>query len=142
MSTLPVWLLFGWSRRFELWRGSWLLLMTGPVTWACAHYVSGILSLVVLAVSAWPFPYRARWTPAGLDVRWLFVQGRVRLGDIKSARLRTNFRHQWFFRYKLVLELELAASRRAVVIGEPPVLEYLYSQITAALASRGPYLAR
>lgn len=136
MNTLPVWLLFGWSRRFELWRGCWLLLMTGPVTWACAHYISGLLSLLVMAVSAWPFPYRARWTPEGLDVRWLFVKDRVRLQNIERARLRTRFRHQWLFRYKLALELEIVRGRRAVVIAEPPILEHLYQQITTALTSR------
>jgi len=106
------------------------------VTWACAHYISGILSLVVLGLSAWPFAYRARWTPEGLDVRWLFVRERLQLLQIERARLRAGFRHLLFLRYELVLELDLAGSRRAVVIAPPQILESLYEQITTALTHR------
>ena len=109
----------------------------GPVAIACAHYLNFVVMLLVIVVGTWPVPYRARWTPQGLDVWWLFVRERLGVADIESARLRTKVRFLFFIRYELALELELGGGRRAVIVGPQELLETLHRNFTVALASLG-----
>jgi hypothetical protein len=83
---------------------------------------------LVIIVGAWPGPYRARWTPEGLEVRWLFVKERLRPADLESVRLRTNARYFFFMRYARALELEFVDGRRAIIVAPQPLLGALHAE--------------
>jgi hypothetical protein len=56
--------------------------------------------------------------------------------EIESARLRSAFQHLLILRCALVLDLQLADGRRAVIKAPRTTLEALHTQIAAALAAR------
>jgi hypothetical protein len=55
--------------------------------------------------------------------------------EVESARLRSDFQHLLILRYAIVLELQLADGRRAVIRAPRPTLEALHAQIAAVLAA-------
>lgn len=133
--SVPIWIRWGWSKRFELQRLCWHVLVVGPLSVGCAMTGHAWLSFAALFVGFWPFPYRARWTDAGLEVRWLFVRECLAREDIADARLRSGGRYLGLAPED-VLELELSANRLAIVMARRAVLEDLHSQIAGAVAAR------
>jgi len=131
-----VWIRVGWSRSFELKRLGWHLFVATPLSAWCAAQGHALLMVAVFFVSFWPFPYRARLRPEGLEVSWLFVREVLRLADIEVARLRTDVRTLRLFRHPLVLEIQLVNRRPAIVLGSAPVVEALHAELTDALAAR------
>ena len=134
-TSASVWLLHGWNRSFECKRLAVHLLVATPLT-LCAAQVNFLCWPIVFFVAFWPFPYRVRWTGEQLEVSWLFARAALRLRDIESARLRTDFRHLRLFRRRLVLDIALHGGRHAILVAPPRVLEMFHSDITAALAAQ------
>jgi hypothetical protein len=130
-----IWILPGWSRTFERNVLFLRVFVAAPLSVACAAY-SGLAWLLVFFVAFWPFPYRTRWSSEALEVTWLFLSERLPFAEIESARVRSHFQHLLIFRYAIVLDLQLADGRRAVIKAPRPTLEALHSQIAAALAAR------
>jgi hypothetical protein len=64
------------------------------------------------------------------------VRERLPFAEIESARLRSDFQHLLILRYVLVLDLQLADGRRAVIKAPRATVEALQAQIAAALAAR------
>jgi len=71
-------------------------------------------------------------------VRWLFICERLRIADIERARLRTNVRYFYIYRYEEALELELVGRKRAIIVGPRHLLETLHGEFTTTLASSQP----
>ncbi|HEY8944157.1 MAG TPA: hypothetical protein VIM73_07840 [Polyangiaceae bacterium] len=64
------------------------------------------------------------------------MRERLPFAEIESARLSSGFQHLLLSRNAIVLDLQLADGRQAVIKAPRPTLESLHSRITAALASR------
>lgn len=135
MNTVHIWILPGWSRTFERNVLCYYFFVAAPLSALAVTYL-GVAGLLVSFIGFWPFPYRARWIPDGLEVRWLFLRERLCVEDITSARLRADFRRLRFVRYKEVLEIELAGRRPAIVVASSQVLEALHGKLQMALARR------
>lgn len=135
-ASFAITLLAGWSRSCERNRFITQVIITGPVAVACLQYLNFVVMLVVVVVGAWPVPYRARWTPEGLEVWWLFVKERLRVADLESVRLRTNARYFFCMRYARALELEFSDGRRAIIVAPESLLDALRAEFTRSLRQR------
>lgn len=138
-ASFPITLLVAWSRSCERNRFITEAIVIGPVALACVHYFNFVVMLAVIIVGSWPVPYRARWTPEGLEVSWLFVKERLRPADLESVRLRRNARYFFFMRYGRALELEFLDGRRAIIVAPQSLLGTLHAEFEDSL--RGPSAA-
>jgi hypothetical protein len=86
-----------------------------------------------MAVAAWPFRFRLRTAPEGLQVSWLFVKESVRWEEIRSAQLRIDDRQLVVGRRKPVLVLERHGSGSVTLRGESSALSRLTREISAHL---------
>jgi hypothetical protein len=132
VSSRSVWFLRGWSRSFERNRFVTHVFVSTPLA-LCAAQVNFVCWVIVFFVGFWAFPYRARWTGEELEVSWLLVREALRLQDVESARLRTDFRRWLLYRPRLVLEIALRGGRHAVLVAPQHVLEMFHSEITDGL---------
>jgi hypothetical protein len=131
--THPVWMDMIPLSRFALNRVLYLLVVPPAILGVSMHFGQGVLGLVLMAVAFWPFAFRLRTSPEGLQISWLLFRERTRWDEIRSARLALDDRKLVVGRRKQVLVLERYGRRALTLRASSRVLSEIAREIAPHL---------